>query len=86
VLKQTEANEYHVTEEMIRKWRANGVTDRGIFLTWNQGDPNGWGPGTKDCYSGINKWGVAYDSCAYAAKALSTLEDIKNRGTLSASP
>lgn len=78
VLPHTEANERYVTEQMIQKWLDEGVTERGIFLTWNQGSPTGWGPGTKDCYAGINKWGVAYDSCDYAARGLRTLESLSS--------
>lgn len=69
VLPRTEANERMVVEGMIGKWLAQGITPRGIFLTWNQGSATGWGGGT-DCYAGTNKWGVHYDSCDYAHRAL----------------
>ena len=69
VLPLTVENERMVTEGMIRSWKADGMTDRGVFLTWNQGSATGWGGGT-DCYSGINKYGVPYDSCDYAARGL----------------
>lgn len=77
ILPQTRANEDLVTEGMIRIWLEEGRTERWIFLTWNQGNGDGWGPGTKDCYSGVNKWGVHYDSCAYAAKALAYLAELE---------
>lgn len=77
VVPMTIENEDIVTEGMIRKWLADGRTPRWIFLTWNQGNGNGWGPGTKDCYSGVNKWGVAYDSCDYARRATETLSRIE---------
>ena len=64
VLAQNRANERMVTESMIRKWLDEGISERGIFLTWNQGNP---GPG---CYRGVNKHGVAYDSCEYADRAM----------------
>lgn len=67
VLPHTAANERTVTEGMVRAWIAAGVSDRGIFLTWNQGTP---GP---DCYKGVNQWGVAYNSCEYAERALRIL-------------
>lgn len=72
----TEAIEREVTEGMIAKWTSEGRTPRWIFLTWNQGNGDGWGGGT-DCYSGWNKWGVWYDSCDYAARAQAALERIE---------
>jgi len=72
VLPQTEANERYIVEGKIDEWLADGITPRGIFLTWNQGSATGWGGGT-DCYAGTNKWGVHYDSCDYAHRALSIL-------------
>jgi hypothetical protein len=56
----------------IEKWLEKGLTDRQIFLIWNQGN---YGP----CKSGINKYGVAYDSCAYAEKALRILSEVTHR-------
>lgn len=73
-LKQTGANERYITEAMIQKWLDDGKSARWIFLMWNQGNGDGWGGGT-DCYAGTNKWGVHYDSCAYAAKGLAFLND-----------
>lgn len=58
---------------MIQKWIDEGMSDRGVFLMWNQGSATGWGPGTKDCYAGTNKYGVHYDSCEYAERALTAL-------------
>lgn len=75
VVPQTPENERLVTEGMIRLWLADGKTPRWIFLTWNQGNGDGWGPGSKDCYAGVNKHGVAYDSCDYAARALNYLAE-----------
>lgn len=69
VLVQTDENEVFITKGMVRKWLTEGKSPRWIFLEWNQGKGDGWGPGTKDCYAGVNKHGVAYDSCDYAARA-----------------
>ena len=69
VLPQTAENERYIVEGKIGQWLAEGVSPRGIFLTWNQGSATGWGGGT-DCYAGTNKWGVHYDSCDYAHRAL----------------
>lgn len=77
VLPQTRANERLVTEGMIRSWVEAGKSDRWIFLQWNQGNGDGWGPGTKDCYAGVNSAGVAYDSCDYAERGLILLAAIR---------
>lgn len=74
VLEQNQDNERRVTESMVRWWLAQGKSARWIFLQWNQGNGDGWGPGAKDCYSGVNSAGVAYDSCEYAERALRHLE------------
>lgn len=76
VLQQTSANERTVTEGMIRKWVDEGISDRGIFLIWNQGSATGYGGGA-DCYKGVNDHGVAYDSCGYAQRALQYLAENK---------
>lgn len=72
VIPQTAENERMVTEAMIFSWKKEGMTDRGVFLTWNQGSATGWGGGT-DCYKGVNDHGVAYNSCDYAARGLAYL-------------
>ena len=55
-----------MTENKIYKWIEQGLTDREIFLIWNQGN-------TRQCKSGVNKYGVKYDSCEYVEKALQML-------------
>ena len=69
VAEQTPENATHVTEEKIRTWKAEGLTDRQIFLIWNQGHPG-------QCKAGVNRHGVPYDSCKYADDALITLEKV----------
>ncbi len=69
VADQTPENAEHVTHEMIARWISQGYTDRQIFLIWNQGN-------TGQCKSGVNKYGVKYDSCAYVEKALQVLEKV----------
>lgn len=86
VLPHTPQNERMVTEGMIKKWLAEGKSERWIFLEWNQGNGDGWGPGTKDCYAGVNSSGVAYDSCDYAARATAFLEESRRPSPLSPSP
>jgi len=74
VLTQTRENERYITVEMIRKWLAEGKSERWIFLEWNQGKGDGWGPDTKDCYEGWNDANVYYNSCDYAARGLDLLK------------
>ena len=66
VPKMTLTNELYVAAKMIDKWLAQGITENGIAQMWNTGRP---GP----CIKGINKYGVAYDSCAYAKAVLAKL-------------
>lgn len=66
---QTPENAQKVTEAKMREWIAQGLSDRQIFLIWNQGHAG-------QCIKGINAKGVAYDSCAYAENALKVLQKI----------
>lgn len=66
---QTPENAQKVTEAKMREWIAQGLTDRQIFLLWNQGHPG-------QCIKGVNAQGVRYDSCAYAESALKVLQKI----------
>lgn len=68
VLEQTPENAEYVVRSMIEKWIEKGYSDRDIFLIWNQGNRG-------DCREGINRHGVAFNSCAYAEKALEMLEN-----------
>lgn len=63
IAEQTPENEVIIAHWKIKNWLEKGYSDREIFLIWNQGNS---GP----CKSGVNRHGVAYDSCAYAEKAL----------------
>lgn len=62
-----ETEQHNITEAKIASWLEEGYTAREIFLLWNQGHS---GP----CKSGVNKYGVSYDSCAYANEGMSLLE------------
>lgn len=68
VVEQTYENEIKVAAEMIDRWLTSGKTAYQIFLMWNQGND---GP----CSSGVNKYGVPYDSCAYAQAGLALLSN-----------
>ncbi len=69
VAPQTPQNAQKVTEGIIRKLIDQDLTDRQIFLTWNQGTP---GP----CRIGTNSKGVKYNSCAYAENGLAILQKV----------
>lgn len=66
VAPQTATNTKLVVEGKIKEWKKQGLTDRQIFLIWNQGNPG-------KCKAGVNSKGVKYDSCAYADKAVKLL-------------
>jgi hypothetical protein len=54
-------NEKYVAVKIIEKRLAAGLTPKQIALEWNSGMHH-------TCISGINKFGVAYNSCAYPEK------------------
>ncbi len=69
VAEQTPENAEHVTYEKVYRWLKQGLTDREIFLIWNQGNPG-------KCHAGTNKHGVKYDSCDYADTGLAMLNEV----------
>lgn len=71
VATQTPENTKKVVEGKILEWKKKGLTDRQIFLIWNQGHPG-------QCRKGVNSKGVAYNSCAYADKGVATLKRVIN--------
>jgi len=71
VAPQTPENTKKVVEGKVTKWLDQGLTDRQIFLIWNQGHPG-------QCRKGVNKKGVAYDSCSYANKGIAVLNKVIN--------
>jgi len=71
VAPQTPENTKKVVEGKVLFWIEQGLTDRQIFLIWNQGHPG-------QCRKGVNKKGVAYDSCSYANKGLAVLNKVIN--------
>jgi hypothetical protein len=69
VAPQTPENTKKVVEGKILEWKKQGLTDRQIFLMWNQGHPG-------KCIKGVNSKGVKYDSCSYAEKGIATLSKV----------
>lgn len=67
IKEQTPENAEYVTLTKVERWLDSGLTPRQIFLIWNQGHAG-------QCKAGVNKYGVPYDSCAYADKAVATLQ------------
>ena len=66
VAPQTSENEMYVALTKIQYHIDEGYSDGEIALIWNQGNPS-------SCKSGVNRFGVPYDSCAYKAKILAYL-------------
>lgn len=60
------ARERYVVTALVQKWVSEGKTAAQIGLIWNAG-------GAKQCSSGVNRYGVKYDSCAHVAKVLAYL-------------
>ena len=60
------ARERYVVTQMVQKWVDQGKSAAEIGLIWNAG-------GAKQCSSGINRYGVPYDSCAHVSKVLAYL-------------
>lgn len=66
VREMTPTRERYVAYKMIEKWLDQGLSASQIAKRWNQGH-------TGACKSGVNKYGVQYDSCAYTQKVLAVL-------------
>jgi hypothetical protein len=66
IREQNPVRERFVAYKMVEKWLGEGHSAGDIARIWNQGHPG-------KCSAGVNKWGVAYDSCAYARKVLTML-------------
>ena len=62
----TPVNERYVALHKIQAHLNEGYQEDDIARLWNQGNA---GP----CVSGVNRFGVAYDSCAYERKVLAML-------------
>lgn len=62
---QTPANQDKVAVAQISKWQRQGYNPQQIALMWNGGEPK--------AKKGINKYGVKYDSGAYAQKVLKNI-------------
>lgn len=67
VLEKTPDREWFVAVSMIEKWIEEGLSDSQIALLWNQGHAG-------KCSSGVNKYGVKYDSCAYARQVIAYIK------------
>jgi hypothetical protein len=59
----TDQNQDRLAYLEIKSLIIKGYSERDVFATWNQGNRG-------QCKSGINKYGVKYDSCAYIQKGL----------------
>lgn len=66
VVEMNAENELAVVTAKVDKWLEHGYTPRQIFLIWQQGNAS-------PCKKGVNKYGVAFDSCAYAQDGVNKL-------------
>lgn len=66
VREMTPEREWYVVTTLFDSWIKEGMTEAEIALRWNAGNA------TK-CSSGVNRHGVAYDSCAYVKGVLALL-------------
>ncbi len=64
----TPVNEEYVAVNKIEQWLRDGHTIKQIALLWNQGH-------TSRCKSGVNEFGVEFDSCEYVNEVLRNLND-----------
>lgn len=62
----TPEREWYVVTKLFDEWLSEGMTEAQIALRWNAG-------GASHCSSGVNKYGVKYDSCAYVKGVLALL-------------
>lgn len=65
----TPENEMKVVLSKVSEWLDTGMTPEQVFLTWQQGN-------SSHCKSGVNGYGIAFDSCAYVADAMQKLATI----------
>jgi len=59
----TPVNEEYVAINKIEKWLQEGYNAKQIALLWNQGS-------IKKCSSGVNRYGVEFNSCEYVKRVL----------------
>lgn len=67
VIPFNELNEEYVVTKYIQMRLNAGITPGQFALAWNQGD-------LRPCSAGVNRYGIAYDSCKYQQKVLAVLE------------
>lgn len=63
--KMTNENQDKLAYLEAKRLLVKGYSEKDIALTWNQGNRG-------QCKRGVNKFGVKYDSCAYAEKFMKT--------------
>lgn len=68
VPEMSQVNELYVAGRMIDAWLSQGLSNEQVATMWNSG-------GTTH-RSGINRYGIAYDTRAYARSVLATLKSI----------
>lgn len=66
VREMTDVRERFVATKIVERWVNAGYNAAQIALMWNQGHAG-------QCKSGVNKYGVKYDSCGYRDAVLAYL-------------
>lgn len=77
----TKENEVLVTHQKVQKWVDEGKTGEQIASMWNAGPgkPNAY----KENWKGVNKkYGVAYDTPAYAKKFMAYATKVEQEGNI----
>jgi len=80
--KATRQQQNEVTYKRIKEWKDGGKNVGQIASMWNAGEgkPNAY----KEDWRGVNKFGVAYDTPAYAEKVALAYQKIKGAGAKTA--
>lgn len=58
----TEENAEYVATHKVQRLLNQGRSEHSIILAWNAGER------AQTCSKGVNRFGVAFNSCAYVAK------------------
>lgn len=69
------ANQNKVAYDKVKQWKDQGLTPAQIASKWNSGGENKY----KENHKGINKYGVAYDTPAYALKVSQYYNELKGQ-------
>jgi len=69
-------NQNKVAYNKVKEWKDKGLSPAQIASKWNSGGENKY----KENHKGVNKYGVAYDTPAYALKVSQYYNELKGQG------